>query len=63
MAFDTVTDPESNITMSAVKFQDGKTGDITWMPVLLWGKQAGRQLGSNAIGSFTDYGGHIVSSS
>lgn len=63
IAFDTVTDPESGITMSAVKFQDLGTGNLTWMPVLLWGKQAGRQAGSNAIGSFTDYGGHIVSSS
>lgn len=60
IAFDTVTDPESGITMSAVKFQDGATGNLTWMPVLLWGKQAGRQAATNAIGSFTDYGGHIV---
>lgn len=63
IAFDTVTDPESGITMSAVKFQDAGTGNLTWMPVLLWGKQAGRQVSTNAIGSFTDYGGHIVSSS
>jgi hypothetical protein len=63
VAFDTVTDPESGITMSAVKYQEAGTGNHTWMPVLLWGKQAGRQLSTNAIGSFTDYGGHIVSSS
>lgn len=60
IAFDTVTDPESGITMSAVKFQDAGTGNLTWMPVLMWGKVAGRQAGTNAVGSFTDYGGHIV---
>lgn len=60
MSFDTVTDPDSGITMSAVKFQDPGNGNLTWMPVLLWGKQAGRQLGSNAIGSFTDRGAHLV---
>jgi hypothetical protein len=63
MAFDTVTDPDSGISMSAVKYQDAGTGNLTWMPLLLWGRQAGRQLNTNAIGSFTDYGGHLVSTS
>jgi hypothetical protein len=63
IAFDTVVDPDSGISMSAVKFQDAGTGNLTWMPVLLWGRQAGRQVNTNAIGSFTDYGGHLVSTS
>ena len=60
LAFDTVRDPESGITMSAVKFQDPSTGDLTFMPVLLWGKVAGRQGGTNAIGYGTDNGGLLV---
>jgi hypothetical protein len=46
--------------MSAVKFQDPSTGDLTFMPVLLWGKVAGRQGGTNAIGYATDNGGLLV---
>lgn len=60
MAFDTVQDPDSGITMSAVKFQDPSTGDLTFMPVLLWGKVAGRQGGTNAVGYATDNGGLLV---
>jgi hypothetical protein len=60
IAFDTVRDPESGITMSAVKFQDPATGDLTFMPVLLWGRVAGRQGGTNAIGFGTDNGGLLV---
>ena len=60
LAFDSVRDPESGITMSAVKFQDPNTGDLTFMPVLLWGKVAGRQGGTNAIGFGTDNGGLLI---
>lgn len=58
--FETVTHPEHGISMSLVKYQDAGTGNITWMPVLLWGKVAGRQAGANAVGSYADYGGRIL---
>lgn len=57
---ETVTEPESGITMSAVSYQEATTGDLTWMPVMLWGKVAGRKAGANAVGSYCDYGGHIL---
>jgi hypothetical protein len=60
LAFDTVQDPNSLITMSAVKFQDPNTGDLTFMPLLLWGKVAGRQGGVNPIGYATDNGGLLI---
>lgn len=62
LAFDTVQDQESRITMSAVKFQDPGTGDLTFMPLLLWGKVAGRQGGTNPIGYGTDNGGLLIRS-
>lgn len=62
LGVDTVRDPDSGITMSAISYEDADTGDLTWMPVLLWGKKAGRQAGGNAAGSYTDYGGHLVRS-
>lgn len=62
MAFDTVQDPDSRITMSAVKFQDPGTGDLTFMPILLWGKVAGRQGGTNPVGYATDNGGLLIRS-
>lgn len=58
--FETVTHPDHGITMSLVKYQDAGTGNISWMPVLLWGKKAGRKAGANAVGSYADYGGHIL---
>jgi hypothetical protein len=60
LAFDTVRDPDSGITMSAVKFQDPSTGDLTFMPVLLWGDVAGRQGGTNPVGYATDNGGLLI---
>lgn len=57
IAFDSVSDPDSGISMSLVKYQEAGTGDLIWMPLLLWGKVAGRKAGANAIGSYGDYGG------
>jgi hypothetical protein len=58
MAFEAVT--AEGITMGAVSWQDVGTGDLTWMPVLVWGKALGRQGGGNAAGAKCDYGGHRV---
>ncbi len=58
MNFEAVT--FEGITMGAVSWQDVGTGDLTWMPVLVWGKALGRQAGTNAVGSKCDYGGHLV---
>lgn len=63
MGFETVTDPESGITMSAVGYQDSGTGNLRWIPMLLWGKVAGRKAGTNAVGSNMDKGGYLVHSS
>jgi len=63
MGFETVTEPESGITMSAVGYQDSGTGNLRWIPMLLWGKVAGRKAGTNAVGSNMDKGGYLVHSS
>lgn len=60
IAFDSLTDPDTGIGMSLVKFQSALTGDLNWMPVLIWGKRAGRAGG--ASGTLTDYGGCRVAS-
>lgn len=60
MGFDTVTDPESGITMAAVSWQDTGTGQINWAPTIVWGKSLGRQSYANAAGSKTDYAGHRI---
>lgn len=56
MGFEAVT--FEGITMGAVSWQDVGTGDLTWMPVLVWGKAAGAQGG--AAGTKSDYGGHLL---
>ncbi len=58
MGFEAVT--FEGITMGAVSWQDVGTGDLTWMPVLVWGKALGRQAGTNAVGAKADYAGHLV---
>lgn len=63
MAYETVTDDESGITMSAVGYEGSGTGNLRWMPVLLWGKVAGRKAASNAVGSYMDKGGFLIHSS
>ena len=63
MGFETVTEPESGITMSAVGYQDSGTGNLRWIPMLLWGKVAGRKAGTNAVGSNMDKGGFLIHSS
>ena len=50
MNFESVTEPETGITMGAVSWQSVGTGDLNWMPVLVWGKALGRQSGSVAAG-------------
>jgi hypothetical protein len=58
MGFEAVT--YEGITMGAVSWQDVGTGDLTWMPVLVWGKALGAQGGANADGSKCDYAGHLI---
>lgn len=60
IAFDSLTDPDTGIGMSLVKFQSALTGDLNWMPVLIWGKRAGRAGGTS--GTLTDYGGFRICS-
>ena len=58
MSFVPVTDPVSGLTMTAVTWQESGTGDLNYMPVLVWGKSLGRQSGASAAGTLTDYAGH-----
>ena len=60
MNFESVTEAETGITMGAVSWEDIGTGDLNWMPVLVWGKALGRQSGATAAGGLCDYGGHRV---
>lgn len=60
MNFESVTEPETGITMGAVSWQDVGTGNLNWMPVLVWGKALGRQAGDVAAGTKCDYAGHRV---
>lgn len=58
MGFEAVT--YEGITMGAVSWEDVGTGDLTWMPTLVWGKALGRQAGTNANGAKCDYAGHRI---
>lgn len=58
MNFEAVT--FEGITMGAVSWQDVGTGDLTWMPVLVWGKALGKQGGTAANGTLCDYAGHRI---
>lgn len=60
MGFESLTDPESGISMAAVSWQDTGTGAINWAPTICWGKALGRQAYTNAAGAKTDYAGHRV---
>jgi hypothetical protein len=52
MTFDSVTDPESKITMAAAKWQEQGTGDVYFVPTFVYGTNAGKQ-GSTAVAGNT----------
>lgn len=58
MGFESVTDPETGLTMAAVSWQDAGTGDLNWAPTLVWGKALGKQAATAAPGAACDYAGH-----
>ncbi len=60
MGFESVTDPDSGITMAAVSWQEYGTGKLVWAPTLVWGKALGRQAYTNSAGAKCDYAGHRV---
>lgn len=66
MAMESVTDPESGITMAAFKWQGAGTADLFWSPTLLWGSRVGCEPApaapttSFAAGTALDYAGHRV---
>lgn len=60
MNFIPVTDPISGLTMTAVTWQESGTGDLNFIPVMVWGKSLGRQAGSTAAGQLCDYAGHLL---
>jgi len=60
MGFESITDPETGLSMAAVSWQEVGTGKLVWAPTLVWGKAMGRQSAANAAGSKTDYAGHRV---
>ncbi len=53
-----VTHPELGISMAAITWQDAGTGDINWIPTLVFGTRLGRNGATNAPGSTLDYAGH-----
>lgn len=71
--FDRVVDPESGMPMAAAKWQVPGTADFHWVPTLVYGTNAGKELdtalaansatansvlaAANAAGSGTDYAG------
>jgi len=59
MGFESVTDPDTGITMAAVSWQEQGTGDFIWSPTLVWGSALGKQ-GSATAGALTDYAGHRI---
>jgi len=69
VALESVTDPESGITMAAVKWQAPGTQDLYWSPTLLWGSRVGKEpqpaalTTTLAVGAACDYAGHRVVSS
>lgn len=42
MAFDSVTDPDSLLSMAAAKWQEAGTGDFFWCPTFVWGATLGK---------------------
>lgn len=55
--FETVTDPDSGLTLLAIKWMTSGTFDLKVTLTLLWGAVAGRQGAGNDAGSLTDYSG------
>jgi hypothetical protein len=78
MTFDSVTDPESKITMAAAKWQEQGTGDVYFVPTFVYGTNAGKQgatagagntaaansvlAAANVAGTACDYAGLRISS-
>jgi len=60
MGFESVTDPDTGITMAAVSWQEQGTGDFFWSPTIVWGSALGKQGAANPAGSLTDYAGHRI---
>lgn len=75
--FDTITDPDSRITMAAAKWQVPGTADAYWCPTFIYGTNAGKQgstavagntaaansilAAANVAGTATDYAGLRIS--
>lgn len=60
MNFESVSDPETGLTMAAVTWQAAGTGNVYFTPTLVWGYRAGRGGATNTTGALTDYAGHRV---
>ena len=62
MLFESITEPESGLTMAAAKWQNGGTGDFFFCPTFVWGKGLGKQGFAASAGTLTDYAGLRISS-
>lgn len=58
MSMETVTHPDLKMTMAVVTWQEAGTGDIYWIPTLVYGFALGRQGATNGLGGKADYAGH-----
>lgn len=55
MTMESITDPNTGISMAAVKWQLAGTGDLIWCPTFVWGKSLGKQGAAATAGALTDY--------
>lgn len=58
MGFEPMTDPDTGITLTLVKWQQPGTGDLYVSPTVIWGAVAGKQAHTASAGAITDYAGH-----
>jgi hypothetical protein len=56
--FQTVTDPDTGLSLLGIRWMEPGTFDVYVTVTLLWGSKAGKQGG--AAGTITDYAGHRV---
>jgi hypothetical protein len=59
--FETMTDPDSGLTLLGIKWIEQGTQKVQYTVTLMWGAVAGKQGG--AAGDKTDYAGHLLKSS
>jgi hypothetical protein len=60
MNVEAVTHPDLGISMAAISWQEAGTGDIYWVPTLVYGLSLGKAGAANAPGATLDNAGHRI---